>query len=232
MNTITLIHTYYNDSDFLRRAIEHWNRYTVPVSIILIDDGSQKYPAIDTVKNYRINKRFSLYALDEDLGFNSHGCRNLGAAVAKTDWILFLDIDHFLEVEDLEKLYNMNLDNNYWYSFTTRHRDFVMSTDKPSNTFMCTKNMYEQGGGYDEFYTPHHYGDREFLAMMESKFPRIGLDDIVIRCERGGRKTFIDPNLQKPVYDNEKLHMHSPPFDLSKIVPHDRRLNFSWKKLI
>lgn len=231
MNRITLIHTYYNDDLLLQQAIEHWNKYTTPVSIILIDDGSQKHPAIDVLKKHKVKKKFSLYAVESDIGFNSHGCRNLGAAVSKTDWILFLDIDHFLEVEDLEKLSQMNLDENYWYSFVTRHRAFEMSTEKPSNTFMCTKKMYEEVGGYDEYFTPYHWGDREFLAKME-KYPRIGLDDIVIRCERGGRKTFIDRSLEKPVYDNEKLHMYHPPLDLSKIQPHDLRLNFSWKKLI
>lgn len=229
MNSITIIQTYYNDPSFLRQAIEQWNRYEVPVSIILIDDGSKKYPAIDTIEHYRINKKFSLYAVDEDIGFNSHGCRNLGAAVAKSDWLIFLDIDHFVEVEDLTKLTNMELNPNHWYSFSTKHCD---RTFPSLNTFMCSKKMYEEGGGYNESWTPFHYGDREFLDMMDSKFSRTELSDIVIRCVRAGRKTHIDKTLTKPVYDNEKLLMFSPPFDLNAVPQHDKRLNFSWKKLI
>lgn len=229
MNGITIIQTYYNDPSFLRLAIEQWKRYEVPVNIILIDDGSKQYPAIETMEHYTFGKNVSLYVVDEDIGFNSHGCRNLGAAVAKTEWLIFLDIDHFLEVNDLTKIYEMDLDPDCWYSFITSH-----CNDKfPSmNTFMCSKKMFEQGGGYNESWTPIHYGDREFLDMMDSKFSRKELSDIVIRCIRGGRKTIIDDSLKQPVYDNEKLIMHSPPFNKHLIPQHDKRLNFSWKKLI
>jgi predicted glycosyltransferase involved in capsule biosynthesis len=232
MNNITIIQTYYNDEYFLKKAIEQWNSYTVPVSIILIDDASRKFPAFDVMKQSTFNTNVSLYVIDEDIGFNSHGCRNLGAAVAKTEWMIFLDIDHFVTVEDLEKLYNMDLNPDHWYSFCTRHNDFFMSSEKPSNTFMCNKTMYEKSGGYDESYTPFHYGDREFLHTMETNFPRTPLPDIEIQCIRGGRQTIVDTSISKPVYDNEKYIMYTPPFDKSKIQYHDKRLNFTWKKLI
>jgi len=231
MNSISIIQTYYNDKDFLQKQIEHWKKIQVPVAIILIDDGSSEYPAFDIVKDVEFNSniKFSLYAVTENIGFNSHGCRNLGAAVSRNDWLIFLDIDHFLEIEDLSKIYSMNLNQDNWYSFTTAHKN---DTFPSMNTFMCSKKMFELGGGYDESYVPFHYGDKEFLNMMENKFTRKELLDIVIRCVRAGRTTHIDVNLEKPVYDNEKLIMYSPKFDPTKIIYHNKRLNFCWKKLI
>ncbi len=232
MNSITLIQTYYNDPSFLLSAIRQWNSYDIPLSVILIDDGSKKYPAIDTLENFSLKKniKLSLYAVDDDIGFNSHGCRNLGAAVAKTDWLIFLDIDHFITPKDMTKLYTKDLSTDHWYSFITQ----VGSADPfPSmNTFMCTKEMFERGGGYDESYTPFHYGDRDFLNMMDSKFDRIELDDIVINCVRAGRKVIIDHNATLPIYDNDNITLVSPPFNKNEIQYHDKRLNFSWKKLI
>lgn len=231
MNSISIIQTYYNDKDFLQKQIEHWKKIQVPVAIILIDDGSSEYPAFDIVKDVEFNSniKFSLYAVTENIGFNSHGCRNLGAAVSRNDWLIFLDIDHFLEIDDLSKIYSMDLNQNNWYSFTTAHKN---DTFPSMNTFMCSKKMFELGGGYDESYVPFHYGDKQFLNMMENKFTRKELLDIVIRCVRAGRTTHIDVNLEKPVYDNEKLIMYSPKFDPTKIIYHNKRLNFCWKKLI
>lgn len=229
MNSITIIQTYYDDPSFLRQAIEHWKKFTVPVKIILVDDGSEKYPAIDTMEHYRVGRNVSLYAVEENIGFNSHGCRNLGAAVAKTDWLIFLDIDHFISPEDLQKIYHMDLDQNFWYSFKTSHNNNIFPS---MNSFMCSKDMFEKGGGYNESWTPHHYGDREFLDMMDSKFQRIELSDIIIQCVRAGRTTKIDKELDKPIYDNENVIMYHPPFNQSSVIQHDKRLNFSWKKLI
>jgi predicted glycosyltransferase involved in capsule biosynthesis len=230
MNTITLVQTYYNDVDFLKQAIEHWNTFTTSVSIILIDDGSAIYPAVDIIANAKFNKnlKVSFLVVEEDIGFNSHGCRNLGASVAETDWIIFLDIDHAITSDDLFKLQTMNLSNDKWYSFITRHNNITF----PSlNSFMCSKEMFHAGGGYDESFVPHHYGDREYLNMMDSKYPREELTDIIIQCMRAGRKVYIDDKLPAPIYDNEKLLMTTPSFHRDKVIHHDKRINFPWKKV-
>jgi glycosyltransferase involved in cell wall biosynthesis len=230
MNTITIVHTYYNDVEFLKQAIEHWNTFTTPVSIILIDDGSNKYPASDiiTAAKFNDNLNVSFLVVEEDIGFNSHGCRNLGASVAKTDWIIFLDIDHAITSEDLIKLQTMNLSMEKWYSFITRHND---NTFPSLNSFMCSKEMFHAGGGYDESFVPHHYGDREYLDMMDSKFTREELTDITIKCMRAGRRVYFDNTLSAPIYDNEKMLMITPNFYRDKVIHHDKRINFPWKKV-
>ena len=235
MNSITIIQTYYDDPKYLQQAIETWNSYEVPISVVLIDDGSPQYPASRVLSQFAIsnNVDVSLYEVTEDIGFNSHGCRNLAAAVSKTEWLIFLDIDHFLDSSEIEKLYRMHLSDDSWYGFTTIYKEQnLLMGGGPSNTFMCTKKMYEQGGGYDESYTPYHYGDREFLSMMKSKFNWIKLENIKIDCRRAGRKMTIDSNITKPIYDNATCSITHPPFNLSAVKFHDKRLNFAWKKIV
>ena len=113
MNSIAIIQTYYDDPNYLQQAIKTWNTYEIPISIILIDDGSPQYPASEVLSQFTIsnNVNVSLYKVTEDIGFNSHGCRNLGAAVSKSDWLIFLDIDHFLDSDQLNEIYKMKLFN-------------------------------------------------------------------------------------------------------------------------
>jgi predicted glycosyltransferase involved in capsule biosynthesis len=235
MNSIAIIQTYYDDPNYLQQAIKSWNSYEIPISVILIDDGSPQYPASEVLSQFTFssNVNVSLYKVTEDIGFNSHGCRNLGAAVSKSDWLIFLDIDHFLDSDQLNELYKMKLSEDSWYGFTTIHNgNNLLMGGGPSNTFMCTKTMYEQGGGYDESYTPYHYGDRQFLAMMKSKFDWIKLENIIIDCRRAGRKMTIDANISKPIYDNDTCSIIHPPRNLDAVKFHDKRLNFKWVQLL
>ena len=42
----------------------------------------------------------------------------------------------------------------------------------------------------------------------------------------------IDSNITKPIYDNNTCSITHPPFDLSAVKFHDKRLNFAWKKIV
>ena len=74
MNSIAIIQTYYDDPNYLQQAIKTWNTYEIPISIILIDDGSPQYPASEVLSQFTIsnNVNVSLYKVTEDIGFNSH----------------------------------------------------------------------------------------------------------------------------------------------------------------
>ena len=100
---ITLVTTYYNEPEHLKKYIET-SRYFIQNSLIkrliVVDDGSQKIPAKDVIIK---QDNISLFVVDEDLGFNSHGARNLAAKHVKTDWIFFADIDVDIPKNTLDK---------------------------------------------------------------------------------------------------------------------------------
>ncbi len=232
-NKITLIQTYYNDIKHLERCIERWNCFSRDVEIILIDDGSKTNPAINLLKEktIRSNIDFSLYAVNDDIGFNSHGCRNLGAKVAKGDWLLFLDIDYTMQPGDLYYLLEEELLCD-WYTFNAKP-DWDRNVQYHAlNQFFIRKDFYAKSGGYDESYVPFHAGDREFLSRLEDESTPGTFENIKLTCWRGGRKAIIDETVPAPIYDDEKMVFYTATFDESKIKRIDTKINFEWTQLL
>ena len=232
-NNITIIQTYYNERFYLETQIERWNNYNTPVNIILIDDGSQIEPAENVLKEHTLNDNinFSLYRVTEDIGFNSHGCRNLGARLAQSNWLLFLDIDYTLQPADLKRLQTETLDLNSWYELNAKFKGRG-NTYMALNQFLIPRKLFLDSGGYDESFVPFHYGDRELLSHLERKYQKNNLDWLVLTCRRGGRKIINDDTRSIPVYDDENMLVYSPPFDKESIVRKNTKLNFKSEKVI
>ena len=232
-NNITIIQTYYNERFHLETQIERWNNFNSPVNIILIDDGSQKEPAVNVLREHTLNDNinFSLYRVTEDIGFNSHGCRNLGAQLAQSNWLLFLDIDYTLQPADLERLQTETLDLNSWYELNAKFQgrgDTYMAL----NQFLIPRKLFLESGGYDESFVPFHYGDRELLSQLEKDYEKTNLDWLVLTCRRGGRKARVNTTSKIPVYDDENMLIYTPRFDIDSIVRKDTKLNFSWERIV
>ena len=232
-NNITIIQTYYNERLHLETQIERWNYYKTPVNIILIDDGSQIEPAENVLKEHTLNDNinFSLYRVTEDIGFNSHGCRNLGARLAQSNWLLFLDIDYTLQPADLKRLQTETLDLNSWYELNAKFQGRG-NTYKALNQFMISRKLFLDSGGYDESFTPFHYGDREFLSQIENDYQKINLEWLILTCRRGGRKAVADDTIKIPIYDDENMVFHTPRFEIESIVHTDTKLNFTWERIV
>ena len=55
----TIGYTYYNEPELLRQQLNLWKHYPHQVEIILVDDGSEEFPAYDIVKDFD-NPNFQL----------------------------------------------------------------------------------------------------------------------------------------------------------------------------
>jgi predicted glycosyltransferase involved in capsule biosynthesis len=232
MNQFTIIHTYYNERSLLEIQLERWNVYNTPIKIILIDDGSQEVPVEEVLLgvSFANNIDLSVYKVTKDIGFNSHGCRNLGAMLAETDWLLFLDIDYTIQPSDLYRLQHEALDHNTWYEINARYKGGG-APYMALNQFIIPKNLYVTAGGYDESFVPFHYGDREFLDRLENLYNKQNLEWLNLTCRRGGRKGIIDDNATIPVYDDDKMVFYTRKFDPNNIERVTSRVNFPWKKV-
>ena len=232
-NNITIIHTYYNERFYLETQIERWNNYNTPVNIILFDDGSQIEPAENVLKEHTLNDNinFSLYKVTEDIGFNSHGCRNLGARLAQSNWLMFLDIDYTLQPSDLKRLQTEPLDLNSWYELNAKFQGRG-NPYMALNQFLIPRKLFLDSGGYDESFVPFHYGDRELLSQLENDYQKINLDWLVLTCRRGGRKSRVDETIKIPVYDDENMLIYTPRFEIENVVHKDTKLNFKWVQLL
>jgi len=199
----------------------------------LIDDGSQNIPAIDVIKQHTLKDfiNFSLYRVTEDIGFNSHGCRNLGASLAKTDWLLFLDIDYTIQPSDLKALQTIPLDPETWYELNAKFKGRG-SSYMALNQFLITKKMYIESGGYDESFIPYHMGDREFLSNLKEKYKKENLDWLILTCRRGGRKAVIRNDIDIPIYDDENMLLFTPAVDTTNFDVTKSKINFNWEQLL
>ena len=170
----TVGYTYFDEPHKLKQQFEIWKKWPAEVDIILVDDGSDHSPAKDVIdevgfklEDYQPN--FRLFKVTRNLGFNSHGCRNLIAKYAGTDFIMFMDIDMNMYENDIAylKIQKFNPEKIY-YNRQYGYDDQKMSpAPGHENCFIIHKDLYWDAGGYDESFTGYHYGDWEFHERIK-----------------------------------------------------------------
>lgn len=175
MDKLTYITTYYDDKtrseaallDRLLKQIKEYNSSNL--KLIIVDDASPGIPAKDVVKDY-INPNISLYRISKDIGFNSHGARNLAMNQTTTEWNLLVDIDYKFVGFDLLFEQLGDLEKKVPHHFPVVH-DYNNSNTKtrPSiNDFLITKTLFWKVGGYDSELFGFHAGDREFMVKISN----------------------------------------------------------------
>lgn len=162
----TLGTTYYENPEFLQRFIKIHQDHVD--ELIVVDDGSQKFPAIDYMQDAKENVR--LYRVKKDYGFNSHGCRNLIVRESKNDWIVLSDVDRefYNDGKDILKIYDYadQLEENVMYKFVTHIFRYGNRKHQSVNDFMIHRNTYLKAGGYDEEIIGIREGDRDFFYQL------------------------------------------------------------------
>ena len=214
---ITYITSYYNEPQLLRELLDSFNTDFFN-ALLIIDDGSEEYPAEPIVKPYADKLPVSLYRVTEDLGFNSHGCRNLGAQQAETEWCYFTDMDMHIDEgasHDLKTATETSVLKQYFTFWRSFKQDYIGRCEESINDFCIRREHFLESYGYDEEYTGWHYGDKMFLEklstfMIKSLMPNVLID------KRGKRESVMTNDVDKTVYDNEKMVMYHP-----KIMKHD-----------
>lgn len=229
INNLTMIYPYYNAPKMLQAQMVNWDlmpEELVPrVLIILVDDGSQEYPALDVVRDYG-TRRFDLrlYRVLVDIPWNQHGAKNLAAMEAPDSWFFISDIDHTLTMGSLRRVFDkQDLDKGCFY---TVHRDTAYFNDagevdfrpmlnkdgnpKPHpNTFLLTKRAYWGAGGYDEDYCGTYGGDGPFVRWLKVNHQMKHLKDV--RVVRWPREVISDASCQ-PAFREAYRPLYGPLF--------------------
>lgn len=211
----TIGYTYYDEPDLLLKQLELWKNYP-EVEIVLVDDASPNFPAHEIVKEFNSSHSAAdlrLFRVDEDLGFNSHGCRNLIAEQAYSDYILFADIDCMFSPESIAFIKRVKFDPNILYRFGMFSLADYKFYEFPGavNIFLTSKRAFWEAGGYDESFTGYHHGDREFLQRLAviTEEKRI-TESLAMTIVRGGRQVIIDKSVDKISYDNKNMIIYTP----------------------
>lgn len=152
---VSIVISVYNSHEIVRRQLIHLKRLNLPVEIIIVDDNST--PPIEGAAIRTNNK----LAWTQGLG------RNLGAKIAKGEYLFMTDIDHIISKEAIEDALKFNgnrmifrrqvavLDENgdikqdketlsKWGFEGTK-----LDASVHGNTFVIKKSIFDELGGYD-----------------------------------------------------------------------------------
>jgi len=235
MKRLTLVIPYYDNPKMLEKHFENWKKYDEEViskfKVILVDDGSPNYPAIDYIQKTKF--KLQLFRIKQNIPWNQHGAKNLGMTHAKKGWCLMTDIDHLLLNEDAKKIINYEWDNTLIYMpQRVKCKSGKLHTRHP-NTFLLTKRMFWNCGGYDEAFAGYYGTDaafrrrlRKFTKIVETdvfKMVLFGKDDI----PDASTTDFGRHGTKYKVGNNPKLKIRKK--EAPEPIP---PLNFNWKKLI
>lgn len=168
---------YYENPGMLGIQYAEWaawpDKAKAQIEIIIVDDGSPE-PAIDVPRPAGL-PALSIYRVTEDRPWHQHAARNLGAHVAKGPWLLLTDMDHVLTGANVAALVKRlgRMDHGTAYFLHRIEADTGLPTlgklneRKPHpNSFVMTRELYWQAGGYDEDYCGLYGTDGLFKSRL------------------------------------------------------------------
>ncbi len=182
MPKISVIIPIYNSESTLSKSIDSvFSQSFLDWELILVNDGSLDR-SDNVAKSFLVDQKV-FYIYQENKGVSS--ARNLGASLAKGDWLIFLDSDDLLlsnALEDLNELVSKS--NNHisaifagyvrrkvstgeMIEFIPKSKDY----SKLSGAFMINTFLFMELGGYDEMikfgentelFHRFHFGNHSF----------------------------------------------------------------------
>lgn len=162
---VSLVMPFYLNRSMLELQYAEWLNWSplakAQIEIVIVDDGSPDPAALVPmpIEPGRRLPDISIYRVAEDRPWHQHAARNLGAHVAKGPWLLLTDIDHMLTADQADALLKRigRLDPQTAYFLHRIEADTGEPTlgkdDQPKphpNSFVMTRDLYWQAGGYDE----------------------------------------------------------------------------------
>lgn len=239
MKSLQLIYPYYEAPRMLELQIENWNDYASEVKesihITVVDDGSPTCPALPFMERCQVP--CSVYRIHEDILWNMHGARNLGAMMAEDGWLFMSDIDIILPPSMLKSLLGKTVKSDCHYTF---ERTFVQNPSRKKvhcNTFLVQRSQYWRVGGYDEDYCGTYGGDPEFIRQLTDIGSARHMDDIVLigygRMNREEAPAFegADSSGDRTAGANKRLQLHVEKHRTGNTRA-SNPIRFAWSKVL
>lgn len=196
--SLTINYTYYNNPQLLKRIVSHYSDVDY-CNFQIIDDGSPNKIELTSIPN-----DWSVYRINEDIGWNNEGARNILMETTSTEWNLLIDMDFVMETDDIKVLINLlpRLDKDSVHRFNTTERRYPY----PCNSFLITKEKFVELGGYDRAFLGMYGADVSLLAKIlpiPYKIETISLTKIIDEVAQTN-KTGMKEEFKKYVFDLER----------------------------
>lgn len=197
---LTIVLPFFSNVGMLAEQQAIWASYPdelrARLHVIVVDDCSPKGARLSRkALTCQGLASFRAYRLLKKKRWNWLACRNLGAQLATTDWLLLTDIDHAVPLVTLRRLLEGPLDEPNVYRFARVDAPHpwpyaleACAAYKPHNdTWLMTRALFfdERIGGYDErlsgcYGTSGEFKDRALAAARA----HVCLAEPVIRYPR------------------------------------------------
>lgn len=159
-----IIPVFQQDQRYLNECLKYYNELPTYckrwLKFIIIDDCS---PEPVVLPNVGLN--LSLYRIIDDIMWNIPGARNLGAMVADSENLLFIDLDHRIHRASIERLLSIKFDDNQIIKFI-RFKDDMRIHPHPA-TLLMKKKMFLKLNGCDEDFSGHYGSDGHLRACIK-----------------------------------------------------------------
>jgi hypothetical protein len=235
-NQLTITVPYYDNPEMLQEQLKVWKIYPQDVNIVVVDDGSWMFPALEVLQLAKL-QNLLLYKIIQDIPWNHGGARNLAMAEIHEGWVVLTDVDHIMPVSSVERLQKMTLDKTYVY-YPRRYKaiqDHVVDHHQHRDSFILHRDLFWEVGGFDERFSGYWNGvSRLFRTALKNKakmniaLPDVSLilhepDNIPDASTKLGRKGSVydinsNPTLKKEF--NRALKKYEP----------KNHLQFKWIK--
>lgn len=163
MRKFTFVYPYYENSEMFKIQQRTWASYPEEIrnnlQVIVTDDCSpNNHIAKSILTGTGVN--ISVYRLVRKIRWNWLACKNLGAFKATNPWLLVTDMDHLVSPEMAQILFETLKVNEQTIYVPSRVNYPNLELYKPHpNSYVMTRKMYWQVGGYDEDYSGHYGTD-------------------------------------------------------------------------
>jgi len=191
---MSIIMTVLESYMIVKRQIKYFKSLDLPdnIEIIFIDDGSDP-----PIKHNGQLKNFNMYPSGDTRPWSQACARNLGAELAKGEYLLMTDIDHILTREAIDAVLDFDGDKmRFERAFAVLDRDGKIdqrpktlfryglsknsyrkrgvATRRHSNSFAMRREIYLELGGYPVRYCERpkggNKGDRSFHNQYKKQF--------------------------------------------------------------
>lgn len=237
MNPVSICLPYYLNAGMLAQQYDVISKYPKGVrksiELIIVDDGSPRDPAVDVPRPKDLPP-LRIFRMLEDIRWNQDACRNLAVAQAALPWVLLTDIDHLIPEATIQRAVFGFLDPYLIYKFGRVSAPGLEPYKPHPNSWLMTKRMYSQIGGYDERFAGYYGTDAMFRDAAQRIAPIKMSKSVLIRVPRE-----VIPDASTTTYgrkepqDGENIRRIKG--EISGLPPKQRRPvtgRFAWEQVL
>lgn len=197
---VTFVYPYYENPNFLALQLKLWSEYPERLkpylSAIVVDDGSPRNPASESVTPRNVGFPVRFFRIRVDVRWNWLAARNIGMHHA-TGWCLLTDMDHMVSAETAESLIHGAHSPKVIYRFSRREHTGAAIHPHP-NSMLMTSAMFWLVGGYDEALSGHYGTDGDWRRRCAKTAKVLTLADELTRFEYVGDSSTTDYQRKQP----------------------------------